>query len=206
MNKILGVACLAALLAAPPVVSQVRQATPQDEVVPRRESTNAGDALVDIGSPMLIDISLGEGTGPNGKPRKALNATPPGVTRGYPDASGYRCEQARVGVILVQREDRHGTQFVTVTPSLSTERFRQDVNLRVSLLSEGKEVRKSSESGITIGGKTAGSTALGVLAWGIGTSTAKAPKFEWQIPAYEWDAIWKARQPPVLRVVLEIVL
>jgi hypothetical protein len=189
-----------------PVLSQVRQATPQDEMLPRSDlAGKRTDAIVDVDSPMLIDISLGEGSGPNGKPRKALNSTTPGQTRGYPDAAGYRCDQARIGVILVQREERGGTQYLTVTPSLSTERFRQDVNVRVSLLSGGKEVRKSSKTGITIGGQTAGATALGVLAWGIGTSNSKAPKFEWQIPAYEWDALWKAKEPPVLRVVLEIV-
>jgi hypothetical protein len=201
MRRIVQSVLIGFLIVTPTVDAQVRQAMPEDSAAAKGDASTG----IEVKSPMLIDIPLGEGIGPNGKARKALNATPAGVTRAYSDAAKYVCDKARVGVILLQREEKHGSQHLKVSPSLSTGWMRQDVNVKVSLLSEGREIRSTTFDRLTIGGSSKGSTALGVFAFGIGTSRAKAPSAEWDFRMAEWDALWKPKDPPTLRVVVEIV-
>ena len=153
---------------------------------------------------MLIDISLGSGVSLSGKPRKAFNETPAGTTRAYNDAAGYVCDKARVGVVLLRREEKHGKMLVTATTALSTEWLRQHVSLTVSLVSSGKEVRHKRWDDLVIGAtKGAAVNAMGTFAGGIGTSNSKAPAAEWELSSAEWDALWKD-SVPTLRVILEI--
>jgi hypothetical protein len=187
-------------LAASICFAQVRQATPEDRALPQSDSSVAKE----VPSPMLIDISLGSGVSLSGKPRKAFNETPAGTTRAYNDATGYVCDKARVGVVLLRREEKHGKVKLTATTALSTEYLRQHVNLTVSLLSNGKEVRHEHWDDLVIGTtKGAAATALGQFAMGIGTSHSKAPTAEWQLTTSEWDVLWKD-SAPTLRVILEI--
>src|SRR5882724_7302975 len=193
--------CIALALCASLAVAQVRQATPEDRAIPQAGSSTT---LKEVPSPMLIDISLGSSMSPSGKPRKAFNETPAGTTRAYNDAAGYVCDKARVGVVLLRREEKHGKILVTATTALSTEWLRQHVNLTVSLVSNGKEVRHERWDDLVIGAtKGGGATALGTFAMGIGTSHPKAPTAEWELSPAEWEALWK-ESTPTLRVVLEI--
>ena len=125
------------------VGAQVRQATPSDIATE--------PALKEVPSPMLIDIWLGTGSSPTGKPRKAFNETPAGTTRAYNDATGYVCDKARVGVVLLRREEHRGNTRVTATAALSTEWLRQHVNLTISLMSDGKEVKRQRWDDLVIG-------------------------------------------------------
>jgi hypothetical protein len=71
--------CVAlAVLLCRGVGAQVRQATPSDIA--------AEPALKEVPSPMLIDIPLGAGIAPNGKPRASLKESKSGAMRGYTDA------------------------------------------------------------------------------------------------------------------------
>jgi hypothetical protein len=190
-----GLVYLALALCASLAIAQVRQATPED-----RSSMD----LHEVPSPMLIDISLGSGVSHSGKPRKAFNETPAGTTRAYNDAAGYVCDKARVGVVLLRREEKRGKVLLTATTALSTEWLRQHVNLTVSLVSGDKEVRRQRWDDLVIGTtKGAAANALGTFAMGIGTSNSKAPTAEWQLTTAEWDALWKD-SAPTLRVILEI--
>jgi hypothetical protein len=181
--------------------AQVRQATPEDRAIPQASSPTAP---TEVPSPMRIDISLGSGVSPSGKPRKAFNETPAGMTRAYSDASGYVCDKARVGVVLLRREEKRGKVLVTATTALSTDWVRQSINLTVSLVSDGKEVRHERWEDLTIGAtKGAATSALSTFAMGIGTSHSKAPTAEWELTSAEWEALWK-NSAPTLRVILEI--
>jgi len=184
--------------ASAPLIAQGRQATPA-EATPAAPS-----GLKEIPSPMLIDISLGAGLSPAGKPRKAFNETPEGTTRAYSDASGYVCDKARIGVVLLRQETKHGKTRVTASTALSTDWLRQHVNLTVAILSAGKEVRRQRWDDLVIGAtKGAAVNALGVFAAGIGTSTSKAPAAEWEFTSEEWTKLW-AGEAPSLRIILEI--
>jgi hypothetical protein len=153
---------------------------------------------------MLIDISLGSGTSPSGKPRKAFNESPEGTTRAYTDAAGYVCDKARVGVILLRREEKRGKVVITASAALSTEWLRQHVNLTVSLISTGKEIRSQHWDDLVIGAtKGAAVNALSTMALGIGTSSSKAPTAEWELSSADWEGLWK-EGAPTLRVILEI--
>jgi hypothetical protein len=190
---------LATSVSLVPAQAQVRQATPEDTAPPPSAGT-----LKEVPSPMLIDIPLGASTAPNGKPRVSLNESKPGMTRGYTDASGYVCDKARVTVVLVRREE-HGNQVtIDATPALSTDYLRQDVNLTVALMSQGKEVRRQFWDHLTIGASKGGAvTALNVFAMGIGTSHPKAPTAHWEMSKAEWDGLWKDASP-TLRVIVDI--
>jgi hypothetical protein len=192
------VVLMALSLAVGSAEAQVRQATPADTATP------SVDGLKEVPSPMLIDIWLGAGTSPTGKPRKAFNETPAGATRAYNDATGYVCDKARVGVVLLRREEHRGNTRVTATAALSTEWLRQHVNLTTALMSDGKEVKRQRWDDLVIGAtKGAAVNAVGVFAGGIGTSNSKAPTAEWEFTGAEWDALW-SHGAPTLRVILEI--
>ena len=196
MRKMLVQACILGALAAWPLYPQVRQATPEDMAT----ATNSRE----IPSPMLVDIPLGAGTSPNGKPRKAFNDSPAGVTRAYNDATGYVCDKARIGVVLLRLEDRRGKKRITATTALSTEWIRQHVALSVALLSKGKEVRRQQWDDLVLGAtKGAAVNAMGNYALGIGTSNSKAPSVEWDLSDSEWSALWEG-EAPTLRVILTI--
>jgi hypothetical protein len=194
------VLCLLGLaLSGLPLSAQVRQATPADTAPPP-----AANVLKEVPSPMLIEFSLGAGNTPSGKPRASFLESKPEVTRAYSEGAGYVCDKARIPVILVRREEHHGSTTLEVTPSLSTDYLRQDVNLTVMLLSQGKEVRRQFWDHLTIGAqKGAAVTALGQSAMGIGTSHSKAPTASWSLTGPEWEALWKDGTPSV-RVVLDI--
>lgn len=197
MNKSLAI-LLALTLASSAGLAQVRQATPAETAEP------SVSGLKEIPSPMLIDIPLGAGDAPSGKPRKAFNETPASMTRAYNDAAGYVCDKARVGVVLLRREEKRGHIKMMVTTALSTDWLRQHVNLTVALMSGGKEVRRQRWDDLVIGAsKGAAVNALGVLAAGIGTSTSKAPSAEWDLTSAEWGALWQ-ESSPTLRVILEV--
>jgi hypothetical protein len=189
--------CVAlAVLLCRGVGAQVRQATPSDIA--------AEPALKEVPSPMLIDIPLGAGTAPNGKPRASLKESKSGAMRGYTDAAGFVCDKARVSVILVKREEHRDRVTIEATPALSTEHVRQDINLTVALLSQGKEIRRQFWDHLTIGASKGGAvTALNTFALGIGTSRAKAPTAQWEMSKAEWDDLWKDGAP-TLRVIVDI--
>ena len=135
---------------------------------------------------------------------KAFNETPVGMTRAYNDAAGYVCDKARVGVVLLRREEKRGKVLITATTALSTDWVRQSINLTVSLVSGGKEVRHEHWDDLVIGAaKGAATSALGTFAMGFGTSHSKAPTAEWELTSAEWEALWK-ESAPTLRVILEI--
>ncbi len=200
MQKHLLITTIALMAAAyaESTLAQVRQANPED--------MKAAGNLQEVPSPMLIDISLGEGATPTGKHRDSLYVTKPGTMRAYTDAAGFVCDKARVSVILVRYEVHREKVALEATPSLSTDYLRQDVNLRVKLLSGEKEVRSHAWDRLTIGNNKSGSAAaLTFFAAGIGTSRPKAMTAKWEMSQAEWESLWKDGQAPTLRVILEIV-
>jgi len=193
------IAALLGLLSFP-LVAQVRQASPEELTPP---SSKTAPSLQEVKSPMLVDIPLGEGKAPSGKPRKALNATP-GTTRGYSDAAGFVCDKARISVILVRWTEKGGKVTFTASPALSTDWVRQHVNLTVALRTGDKEIRREHWDDLVIGANSGAAVgALGMFAAGIGTVGSKAPMASWDLTQEEWRALW-AGEPPTLRVILEI--
>lgn len=194
---LVGLLCAAGVISAATSPAQVRQASPKD--------LKAAGTLQEVPSPMLIDISLGEGVTPSGKHRSSLLDTKPGVMRAYTDAANFVCDKASVSAILVRHDTKKGKVILEASPSLTTEYLRQDINLRVALLSGDREVRSQVWERLTIGtDKGAAVAALGFFAAGIGTSRPKVRTARWELSQSEWDDLWKDGKAPTLRVILEI--
>lgn len=180
---------LVAVTYAYPASGQVRQATPEDL---------GADKLIEVASPMLADISLG-----GGEKKKPLGD--PGVNgRTLYDTKPYVCDKARVPRITVmKRANRKGGFDLEVTPVLMTEWYRQDVNLTLAILSEGKLIRRKDWKAMTIGNDNSAANKMGV--WAAGASTTKQPVATFAFGPGEFEGLFGEGKAPTLRLILEIV-
>ena len=175
---------------------EVRQAKPEDLSAPGTQ----GDQKVP--SPMLIDLSLGAKV--DGKvERKPFNEIQFGQARTFWETRKYVCDKARVvRVQVTKRKGRRGTVEIEVAPTLSTEWYRQDVDLTISLISDGKDLDRKTWDDLTIGSDDNAANKLGC--WVCGASSSKTPKAVFTFKEAEFNALFGEERAPLVRVIVDV--
>lgn len=156
----------------------------------------------EIASPMQVEVSLG--ATPKRKSVQEIGNQRAWVAT---ETSTYTCETARVRMIEVFKEEHRGKVRLRVMPLLATEQRRQDVDITVSLVSDGKEVGTPVVfKSLTIGAddSTANKLAqLSLYAAAFG-STSKAPAADFELTREQFAALWGPNRAPSVRLVLKI--
>lgn len=160
-----------------------------------RQATAADKGETEVASPMLLEIPLGGDEG-----RKPL--TDPEVTgRTFYGTKTFVCDKARVARVLVRKEAlKKGRLRLVIQPTLTTEWMRQDIDLTVSLIADGKEVRKQTWDDLTIGSDTSSAAKMGAM-W---ASSTKSPAAEFDFQEGEFEALFGSGDPPKVRIVVDI--
>lgn len=165
-------------------------------VVVRQAKPGESDAVSkEIPSPMLLEISLGATA-----KRKSLfdhDKTPLVST----ETADYSCDKARVRVVQAWHRRRGGGLVeIKIIPTLSTDYYRQDIDLTVALVSDGKVVREQTWKSFTIGRD---SVASGF--WVTGASHSKSPEAVFDdITEKDFAAMFKDGKAPVARIIVAI--
>ncbi|MEA2564012.1 MAG: hypothetical protein QOH06_5516 [Acidobacteriota bacterium] len=181
-----------------PLFSQVevRQAKPEDLAAPG----TAPDQ--EVPNPMLLDLSLGVQV--DGKvQRKPMNETAFGQTRTFWETKRYVCDKARVARVQVtKRQGRRGAVELEIAPTLSTEWYRQDIDLTVALVSDGKEIERKTWDDLTIGSDQSAANKMGCLV--CGASTSKTPKAVFKLKEEEFATMFGEGRAPIVRVIVNV--
>lgn len=163
-----------------------------------RTATPADLGLTEVPSPMLADISLGGG--PNKKPLSdpSLNG------RTFYDTKRFVCDKARVPKITVDKHmDKKGAVTLEVTPTISTEWYRQDLNVTLAILLDGKEVRRQDWKSMTVGNDNSPANKMGL--WVAAPASTKRPTAKFEFRPGEFEALFSDERAPVLRMIIEVV-
>jgi hypothetical protein len=167
-----------------------RQATPE-EVSP---------GIHDIPSPMLLEFSLSK---PGGKPLSDVSVR----GRTYYDTKSYCCDKMQIPKITVMKKDkRDGGIDLEVTPLLKTEWPRQDINLRVALVTpDGKEIQFKTWENLTIGADDSTANKLTLLTpfAAAGGSSSKMPAATFSFGKGDFEKLFEA-EAPRLRIIVAI--
>jgi hypothetical protein len=181
-----------------PLYSQVevRQAKPEDMAAPGTESDQ------EMANPMLLDLPLGARV--DGKvQRKPMNEVSFGQTRTFWETKRYVCDKARVARVQVtKRQGRRGTVELEIAPTLSTDWYRQDIDLTVALVSNGKEIDRKTWDDLTIGSDKSAANKMGCLV--CGASTSKSPKVLFKLREEEFAAMFGDGRAPIVRVIVNV--
>lgn len=156
----------------------------------------------EIASPMQIEVSLG--ATPKRKSLREMESQRAWVAN---EAGAYTCQTARVRMIEVFKEEHRGKVRLKVMPMLATEQRRQDVDIAVSLVSDGKEiVAPVVFKSLTIGAdnSTANKMAQLSLYAAAAGSTSKAPVAEFELTREQFAALWGENRAPSVRVLVKI--
>lgn len=188
--KLFNLVAAGVLLSTSPVFPQteVRQATPEDT------------GITEVPNPMLIEISLGSDTGPNGKERQPFSEAKPGVARAFTGMSKFRVDKAQVRSVLARREEKGGKTTLIVSAALATEYVRQDIDLTIALVSDGKEIKREFWDDLTIGTDKGFAAAVGAV-WASGP---KSPTARFEFKQAEWEDLWRNGAAPSLRLIIDI--
>ena len=174
---------------------EARHAQPEDLVAPGAQ----GD--VEVASPMLIELSLGAKN--EGKvQRKALNEVASGQTRTFWETRKYVCDKARVVRVQVTKQVKKGMVELEVASTLSTEWYRQDLDLTLALISDGKEIDRKSWEDLTIGSDKNAANKLGCLV--CGASSSKTPKASFRVKEEDFNAMFSEGRAPLVRVIVKV--
>ncbi len=183
---------------ASPLFSQVevRQAKPEDLAPPGA----APDQKVP--NPMLLEMTLGART--DGKiERKSMADVAYGQTRTFWDTKNFVCDKARVARVQVtKREGRKGMVELEVSPFLTTEWYRQDVDLTVALVSDGKEINRETWDDLTIGSDKNAANKMGCLV--CGASSSKSPKAVFKLKEEQFASLFSDGRAPSVRIIVDI--
>jgi hypothetical protein len=175
---------------------EVRQAKPEDLAAPGTESDQ------EVANPMLLELPLGARV--DGKvQRKPMNEVSFGQTRTFWETKRYVCDKARVARVQVtKRQGKRGTIELEVSPTLSTDWYRQDIDLTVALVSDGKEIDRKTWDDLTIGSDKNAANKMGCLV--CGASSSKSPKAVFKLKEEEFAAMFGDERAPAVRVIVNI--
>lgn len=158
------------------------------------------ESVEEVKSPMKIEIGLGASPGANGAMRPPMIEGGPKIQRIFSEVSRYRVDKAKAKWVAVRRDYEGDKVIVRVGVPLSTEWTRQDLDLRISLHSAGKEVAAKAFEDLTIGSEDSAAAKLGMAF----SSTSKTPEAEFKLERSAWDAMFVDGAAPVVRVVIAI--
>ncbi|HEX9668271.1 MAG TPA: hypothetical protein VGC93_02195 [Thermoanaerobaculia bacterium] len=170
---------------------EARQATPADLA--------DGSEVVEVPSPMLLEVSLGGA----GKPGNVgpLNQLRPGSGRVIFDTRKYVCDKARVERLkVVWREAGAKRVKLEVTPTISTQWLRQDIQLTVALVADGKVLDQEIWEDLTVGSEGSAAHKMGAV-W---ASSSKSPTAVFSLPRAQFDSLFADGKAPLVRLVLNI--
>ena len=156
----------------------------------------------EIASPMQVEVSLG--ATPKRKSVQEIENQHAWVAT---ETGTYTCETARVRMIEVFKEEHRGQVRLKVMPMLATEQRRQDVDITVSLVSDGKEIATPVVfKNLTIGADNSTANKLAQLSLyaAAAGSTSKAPAAEFELTRGQFAALWGPNRAPSVRVVVKI--
>jgi hypothetical protein len=188
---------VALLLCAFPLLAQVeaRQATP--------EETEKTEKIVqtEVPSPMLLEVPLA-GNGTPAKPH--VVDLPKDRTRLIKDTAAYVCDQMTVqSVSIRKRAARKGRVELVVTPTLSTEYYRQKIDVTVSLMIGEREVRSWKDRLVL--GLSAGDIIGGGALGAANPGKAESPEIVWSFDSEEQMRDQIGSPDSKLRIVVGIV-
>lgn len=159
------------------------------------------DEVVEIKSPMKIEVGLGASPNARGVMRPPMNeGTAATISRTFTDSARYRIDKAQAKAVTVRRDYAKDEVIVIASVALATEWMRQDLDLTISLIDRGKEVKRQFWDDLTIGSDTNASARMGAV-W---ASRSKTPQAEWRLPRATWDAMFAEGVAPTVRVVIAI--
>lgn len=175
---------------------EARQATPEEVASPGTE------ADVEVPSPMLLEMSLGPRQ--DGKvQRKSLHEIPMGQTRTFWDTKKFVSDKARVRRVQVtKRQGKKKMIDLEVSPTLSTEWYRQDVDLTIALVADEKEIQRKTWDDLTIGSDDNAANKMGCMV--CGASSSKTPKATFSLKQEDFDAMFADGKTPLVRVILAV--
>lgn len=175
---------LAALAVSGPARSQVeaRQAEPADL---------QAELSVEVADPMLLDIPL------SGKGKPLSDPSVSGRT--YYGVKQFVCDKARVTKVSVTKKLRGKGWELEVTPTVTTEWPRQDIDLKVAIVSQGKEVQAKIWDDLTVGTEEGAAYKMGAV-W---ASSSKRPTATFRFKEGELEKLFEGAGP-VLRIIVDI--
>lgn len=186
MQKAFWALALTFATAAAPAAAQVsaRQATPPEAT---------GEELVEIPDPMLLDVPLAEGAG------KSL-ADPTVNGRTLYGTKKYVCDKARVPKITVLKKARRdGGIDLEVTPTITSGWPRQDIDLKVAIITNDKELHAKTWDDLTVGADESAANKMGAM-W---ASSTKMPTAVFKFKKGEFESLFKG-DGPTLRIIVDI--
>ena len=89
-----------------------------------------------------------------------------------------------------------------VSPTLSTEWYRQDVDLTIALVADDKEIQRKTWDDLTIGNDESVANKMGCMV--CGASSSKTPKATFSLKQEEFDAMFADGKAPLVRVILAV--
>lgn len=186
--------CLAVVLAVVPFVVfaqvEVRTATPEDLGKPVEEQVQVED-------PMVIEISLG------GDETKKPLGDPSVSGRTFYDQKRFVVDKAWVPKITVsKRKGKKDTVNLEVAPQIKTGWYRQDLDITIALVKDGKEVKKVVWDDITVGRDDSWAHKSGMLVTGAGSTSNKTAVLE--LKPGEFEALFANGDPPKLRLIIDV--
>lgn len=192
MKKIatLGILCLSLVLAPSLAGAQVeaRQATPEETA--KMEKGPAASSDVEVPNPMLLEIPLTARPG-----RRAVWDLEKGQSWVATETRRFVCDRARVPTVLVRRtEHRKGVMKLRIEPSITSEWYRQDIDLTIVL--EGGD-------GTVLGKKFWDDLTLG-NSGGPYSGHTRSPELEVSLTAEQWAAHFGAGKSPRVKILIEI--
>jgi len=152
------------------------------------------ESVTEVQSPMQLEIPLGATA-----KRKSLleHDKVPLISN---ETEAFTCDKARVRIVQVWHKKRRGGMAeVKIIPTIATDYYRQDIDLTVALVSDGKVVREKSWQDFTIGRDS----AAGAF-WVAMASHTKSPEAAFDIPEKELAAMFDGGKAPVARIVITI--
>ena len=145
---------------------------------------------------MVIEVSLG--ATPR---RKSLQEVHDWVAT---ETGRYSCQQARVRVIEVRKEEKRGKVMLQVLPSLVTQQRRQDMDVTVSVVSDAKEIRTKYWESLTVGDDNSLANRSGTTIGAFMASTSKTPEADFEFTSQEFATLFGPDRAPSVRVVIKI--
>jgi hypothetical protein len=141
--------------------------------------------------PMQLDIPLGSIGAPS------LAELPVGRRLVTHAMQKYVCHTERISGVTVAKEDEHhGRVHLSITTTVSSEQWRQDVDLTVALLdSDGKPVCEDAWKDLTVGKDR----AIASFTWVTMASSTKTPQMNCRLDSAKLAGIGPQ---PTLRIVL----
>ncbi len=186
---VLGIALVSGAATSQAQVS-ARTATPEEV---RQVESGPKAAEEQMASPMLLEVPL---RSVSGIPAPAWMSKMKVPIWSSSDTRKFVCDRARVERVMFKHgKPKKDFVAVTVTARISSEWFRQDIDVTLTLVGlDGKQVAKriwddetfGNDSGLTFGGRS------------------KSLELEAKVPRVEWDR-WMAEEgSPTIKVLLDV--